>query len=435
MAAKWKFSLLAISAVVLSACSSVANKTPDEMYRYSMQRQFKQDSQYNFTGKVALDVLPETNAEARNAELEKLIEVEKNMAEWRYDDEPEMQKPEKIRERAENKLASKEMYMQHFFTHITLPISGAVDLPSGKLEMVPEIRYETRNAISSVKLPMLLDAKSASLIIDPSAVSPFLDMAKQRVGDTDGEPLNNRYVRITAPDELRDKAPWKDLFKALPKAFDDGYATYDKSAFTLLPLDERAKKLGATHRISIKTSAEDSDKMGRAIFNSLIEQLKQKQQDNTAQSNIKAENYTKFIETLSKIKETKPDTAADEKVQKLLKDLTTEVYVNNQGRLLSYVQSAVLPDEVSDKLSYGKKLRVQYEMDLNYNKAPVFVIQPNETNTVDFKKIFPKVGEKLETLGKESASAFQSSETENSETETESVEVETEEPQYIEWKK
>lgn len=435
MAAKWKFSLLAISAVVLSACSSVANKTPDEMYRYSMQRQFKQDSQYNFTGKIALNVLPETNAEARNAELEKLIEVEKSMAEWRYDDEPEMKKPEKIRERAENKLVSKEMSAQHFLTHVTLPISGAVDLPNGKVEMVPEIRYETRNAISSAKLPMLLDAKSASLIIDPAAVSPFLDMVKQRTGDTDGEPLNNRYIRITASDELRHKAPWRDLFKALPKAFDDGYAAYDKSAFTLLPLDERAKKLGATHRISIKTSGEANDKMRQVVLDSLIEQLKQKQQDNTAQSNIKAENYTKFIETLSKIKETKTDTAADEKVQKLLKDLTTEVYVNNQGRLLSYVQSAVLPDEVSDKLSYGKKLRVQYEMDLNYNKAPVFLIQPNETNTVDFNKVFPKSGKQLETMSKESASAFQSSETENSETETESVEVETEEPQYIEWKK
>lgn len=430
MAAKWKFSLLAISAVVLSACSSVAEKTPDEMYRYSLQRQFKQDSQYNFTGKIAFNVLPEINEKARQAALDKLIESETQVAEWRYDDEPEMQKPEKIRERAEKRLARSDFMAEHFINHVSVPFTGAYDLPSGQFEIVPEIRYETRNAISSMKLPMLIDAKNASLIIDPAAVSPFLDMNASKMGDDfAGEPINNRYVRITVPDDLRKKLPMKDLFMAFPKALDDAYATYDKSAFTVLPLNERAKQLGATHRIGIKSTSGKDDQVATVLVNSLVEQLAQKQKDGTAQSNVKAEDYTRFVEVLRAANQ---ETEELSDYKKALKNtvLESEAYFNNQGRLLSYVQSAVMPDEFSEKYLDGKKMRVQYEFDMNYNKKPTFVIQPNETNTIDLKKVYPKVQEMLDKFAEPNT---ESSATENAETETESIE--TEAPQYIEWKK
>lgn len=401
MNAKWKLGLLAMSAMMLSACNSVANKSPDEMYRYSMARQFKQDSQYNFTGKIALQVLPETDEEARQNELNKLIETEKRISEWRYDDQPEMQKPAKIRERAENKLKGKEMTITHFFNHITMPITGAYDLPSGRLEMVPEIRYETRNAISSIKIPMQIDVKNASLIIDPTAVSPFLDGMKLRYDDAKGEPLNNRYVRITAPEHWRNKLPMKDIFGALPKALDESYALYGASAFTALPLDERAKKLGASHRIGLKTTPATEDKVAKAFINHLVEQLKQKQSDKTAQSNVQPEDYAKTIELLSQVHE-KWDENENNEIKNMFKniDIEVEVYVDRQGRLLSLVQTAHLPNEFTKNLAYGKKLNLYYEMDLNYNKQPVFLIQPNETNTVDLKKVFPQGQELLENFAK-----------------------------------
>lgn len=98
------------------------------------------------------------------------------------------------------------------------------------------------------------------------------------------EPINNRYVRITLPESLRKNIPLKDLFKSLPKAFDDGIAQMDKTQFAMLPLDERAKRLGATYRISHKQNSEQGEIYSTALFNSIVQQL----EDNQKMARLKA---------------------------------------------------------------------------------------------------------------------------------------------------
>lgn len=96
-----KLCALALSFLGLTACSSIANQTPDQMYRTSMQRQFKQDSQYNFTGKVFVQTSPNANAKTREQALNTFIERETDIAKWKYRDNPKMRSKTQIRQRAE----------------------------------------------------------------------------------------------------------------------------------------------------------------------------------------------------------------------------------------------------------------------------------------------------------------------------------------------
>lgn len=407
MVKKWKLGLLAMSVALLSACSTVADKSPDELYRYSVQRQFKQDSQYNFSGKMWLDVQPES-AEARETRLDNEFN---KMVKNHSDHINSAERRQEARQYFEKKFKMKELANQHLSNSVSLQFAGAWDLPNGKAELQPEIRYETRNAIASIKVPMLIDVKSESLVMDLAAVSPFIDMSATQ-SDEKLEPIDNRYVRVTLPENLSKKLPLKDLMAAFPKATEAGLATYDKSLFTALPLDERAKKLGATHRIAVKSTTEQDEKMMQMIFASLAEQLAQKQQDGSAQSNVSAEDYRRFVDVLRAISDAKQkerlkvksleslEGAINAETAKNMANMAnisveSEIYLDNQGRILSQVQSWTLPEET---LFAGRKVRVMSEMDINYTKKPVFVIQPNESNTVDLKVLRPELHQKLASL-------------------------------------
>lgn len=400
-------------ALALSACSSVANQTPDEMYRTSIQRQFKQDAQYNFTGKVFVQVQPNDDSnkasEARQSALDSMIEHETARAEWYYRDEPEMQKPAKVRERAEQKLAKSEKIAQHFSDSLSVPFSGAWDLPNGKFEMVPEIRYETRNLAAHAKFPLQINAKEQSVLIDPAAVSVYMDLFAPEP-KADFERINNRYLRVKLPENVRQFFPMKDLFGALPKAFDDAHAVLDKNRFKAQALDERAKRLGATHKISYTSNKQQDDAYIAAMLNSMVQQLEEKQKNGTAQSNITAENYSKFIEGMKAIaqevdkssKEVKTVSENDStpSTEDMLKSLSVEttLYLNKQGRMLAYVQQADLPQELTKTFFYDKRLRLTSEMELQYNKQPVFQIHANEHNTVDLEKVSPDFKKFVERL-------------------------------------
>lgn len=404
-----KLCALALSFLGLTACSSIANQTPDQMYRTSMQRQFKQDSQYNFTGKLFVQTSPNANAKTREQALNTLIERETAIAKWKYQDNPKMRSKTQIRQRAEKKLASSELLAEHFAKNISVPVSGAWDLPNGKLEIVPEIRYETRASGAYFKLPIQIDAKQSSALIDLAGASAFADAYTVR-NDLAVEPINNRYVRITLPESLRKNIPLKDLFKSLPKAFDDGIAQMDKTQFAMLPLDERAKRLGATYRISHKQNSEQGEIYSTALFNSIVQQLEENQKNGTAQSDVSPENHAKFIEMLKTIKQSMEEARKNVKavgengeseianMESLLNkiEVETELYLDGKGRILALVQAADMPDELFDKLFYGKHVRLIYETEMQYSSKPVFVIQANESNTVDLEKISPKFKELMD---------------------------------------
>lgn len=405
-------------ALALNACSSVANQTPDEMYRTSIQRQFKQDAQYNFTGKVFAQLqAPDGSSKAnetRETALNDMIVRETERAEWQYRDEPEMRQPNKIIERAEKKLANHEKIAQHFSESLSIPFSGAWDLPNGKFEMVPEIRYETRNLAAHAKFPLQINAKEQSLLIDPAAVSVYMDLFAPEP-KADFERINNRYLRVKLPENVRQFLPMKDVFAALPKAFDEAHAVLDKNQFKTQPLDERAKRLGATHKISYTSNKQQDDAYIAAMLKSITQQLEEKQKNGTAQSNIKAENYSKFVEGMKAITQqaeknsqevnTVDEESSSPSPEAILKSMSIEttMYLNKQGRLLAYVQQTDLPQELSKMFFYDKPLRIISEMELQYNKQPTFQIQTNENNTVDLEKVSPDFKKFLERLSESTA--------------------------------
>lgn len=398
-----KWGALALSLLGLAACGSVANQTPDEMYRTSMQRQLKQDTQYNITGKVFAQILPSENgnAAASQARDDKLANLTAYLTEREKcecgDDDSKMPTASEIRQRAEKKLASEEALTQHFVDSLSLPLSGAWDLPNGKFEIVPELRYETRNSATYMKLPIQINVKQGNVVIDPAAVSPFIDRyASDKKADF--EAINNRYVRITLPENLRNNFPMKDLMQTMPKALDDAHSVLDKSKFSVLPLDERAKRLGASHKIAYTSNSQQDEAYVAALFKSMAAQMEEKQKNGTVQSNVPAEKYGKLVEAMKAIAENMDKSSKEvaqvreqTSLEDALKNMTShaEIYLNHQGRMLGYVQYVDLPAELTERLFYGKRLRVKSEMEMQYTK-PVFQIQADENNTVDLENISPE---------------------------------------------
>lgn len=421
-----KLGTLALSLLGLTACGSVANQTPDQMYLTSMQRQFKQDTQYNFTGKMFAQILPsETDDKPSQAREDKLahltqylIEREKCECEG---DESKMPKTAELRQQAERKLSSQDALTQHFVDSISLPMSGAWDLPNGKFEVVPEIRYETRNSAAYMKLPIQINAKEANILIDPAAVSPFIDRyASEKKADFTA--INNRYVRITLPEQARQILPLKDIFHSLPKALGDAHAVLDKSQFSSLPLDERAKRLGATHKIAYTSNSKQDEAYVAALFKSVLAQVEEKHKNGTAQSRIPAENYQKFLDGMKHVAQSveksseQVEPVAEENelasLENMMKNMrtNTEMYLNNQGRMLAYVQYVDLPTELTERFFYGKRVRVMSEMEMQYNAKPVFQIQANESNTVDLTEIAPEFKAILDKFSEESDKANKAAE-------------------------
>lgn len=78
--------------------------------------------------------------------------------------------------------------------------------------------------------------------------------------------------------------------------------------------------------------------------------------------------------------------------------INTEMYLNNKGRMLAYVQYIDLPNNLTERWFYGKRFRLISEMEMQYNGKPVFQIQSNESNTVDLEKIVPELKEKMGIL-------------------------------------
>lgn len=338
------------AALSLGACSTLPTEQPDQMLRQAMKRQFTHDNQYRFNGEMRFTM-------------------------------PNLGQTED------------ESWVKHFMDSLSLPVSGAVDLPAGKVEMTAEIRYRHPNVLASVKLPILLDMKQAALYADARAVTTITDLLDKKYIPKVGD----KMLKLSLPEEERKQFPLKTLAKALPEAFDQSYASLPKERFQLREMDEYGKQSGAAYRVGYRANGNDSMRMGQAFGDSLSKQLEQQ----GGEEGISAENYQKAVELLKKIGQLYHHPAKllssdilpaeeQEKMQQTMQksmqemEMDDDVYLDRKGRIVARKMTVFSTIDDSDK-----KLHATIMSRLQYGK-PQFTLQPDENNTLNVNCIFDK---------------------------------------------
>lgn len=408
-----KTTLLLAAAGLLSACSSIANKSPDEMVRYGVQRNLVHDNQYNFSGQYRLKIIPAQSAqtraqETRQAALQTQQAVDsaeqaaaavptlKHMGrKYPLRAKVKRQKTavfDRKLDQAEKDNVQYERTALHYYvqniqqlltTHLTAPYSGAVDLRRGRVELVPQVRYQTRNALAQMQVPVQASIPDMAVVVDPGAVAPWWD-AYAKVTNPSAV-IGDKYLAIQVPRQDYQNLPLKQLARAVPKAVDDGYAAIDKSAFTQLPMDEDGRKAGAHYHVRLSVTPQQSDQITLVMLNSLSQQLQRDEAASREKAQGKTADYASMQNLLQKIGQFLQTDNSDNSavVQKLRQQpVVTDFYLDRRGRIMAIRQTVNLTPLARFVGSHNQVYATSWTQ-LDYTSNPKFVLKPNAANTLD----------------------------------------------------
>ena len=373
-----KSTLAGAVALALSACGSMqaAPSKPADLYRHGMQRQFKQDTQYNLSGKATF-ALYETE-QSRQKRHESIENDLKWKAEWAQRDKKTLSAAEQneIRQKSQKERARSDKIAYTLFNAVSVHYTGAVDLPRGKIELVPELHYETRNA---------LDIKAQATYADLGAFEPSLPLADSALS------ADKPIVRFRLPKQWQNKIPFADVWHALPKAVDESAKALGDDAFTALPLNDTARKIGARHRIALRSNSKQSMESTKALFQSLQQQLRE--QGKPGNANISQADYDRFVaglEAISSAVQGMTTAIADKQPP-----VEYEFYYDGKGRLLAYFATMRM-ENLGGLMGHG--LRIKMEAYNHYTRTPQFTLQATDVNTVDFEQAFPQLAKEWNAL-------------------------------------
>ena len=383
-----KSALAGAVALALSACGSMqaAPSKPADLYRHGMQRQFKQDTQYNLSGKATFALYEtELSRQMRHETIESNVKWE---ADWAatHDKKPlSAAEQNEIRQKSQKERTRSDKIAYTLFNAVSVHYTGAVDLPRGKIEFVPELHYETRNALGSLKVPMQLDIKAQTAYVDLGAFEPSLPLADSALS------ADKPIVRFRLPKQWQNKIPFADVWRALPKAVDESTKALGDDAFTTLPLNDTARKIGARHRIALHSNNKQSVESTQALFQSLQQQLRE--QGKPSNANISQTDYDRFVANLDAI------SSAIQGMTTAIADkqppVEYEFYYDGKGRLLAYSATMQL-ENLGGLMGHG--LRIKTEVYNHYTRTPQFTLQASDANTVDFEQAFPQLAKEWNAL-------------------------------------
>ncbi|WP_434628906.1 hypothetical protein [Chromobacterium sp. CV08] len=242
---------------------------------------------------------------------------------------------------------------------IHLNLSGAVDAPSGKVELIPELRFERRNLLASIKVPMQFRAQDMSLLVDPSAVDLALPSLRKHPG---------QFVRAKLPAEVAAKIPLKQMYQAMPQIIDQAYAQLDKKAFSFEPLDAYADEVGARYKLRMTLDKPQEQQLTMQILEGLAkvahDQVKPPEEKSDAESMIR------LVQELMKLA---PAASASNQT-------VSDLYVSRGGDLLAVRQNIRMS---SDEFSADAYLNLRY----SHLGKPQFVYNPAESDIIDYDKL------------------------------------------------
>lgn len=351
---------LTLLACATAACSNISSKSPDEMVRHAVQHNLTRDNQYQFEGHIALETAPRT-ADTAPA--------------------------------AADKEARNTALIQHMLAQTQVHYSGAVDLPQHKIEIIPEIRYQTRQSLVSAKLPLQIDLRAMSVVVDPSAAAPFIDTfndSKNRVA------IGDKLVRIQLADFVKQDLPTEVLLNSLPEAIDAGLASLDKNAFRRMDMDEDGRQVGARYRVRLESTLGDSLSQSRAMLESLKTQLRRDGERDGA--SLPAGHATlismmDFVQLLfgdfsDSTKNLNTSFYLQEAMQRTR--IHTDYYLDGKGRMVALRQST--PFSAHMLLGNASPAQQKMWMTIRYTR-PHFTLKPTQANTLSLKELVPSLAD------------------------------------------
>lgn len=375
---------LAIAALALAACQSVAPQSADQLARYSMQRQFSDDYRYNFSGSMQFQINEQTREKLNQTADKMAADTSDNVASQMEDigyDERRQQVDEAVA--AVFKMVAQSTRLNY---------TGAVDLSQGKMEIVPQLEQSTqRNVYSSIKMPMQLNVKQKTLHIDPEAITYFTDPFMQIF---QLQPINGRLVSFTLPEKWQHRVPFQTLAKAYPKALDDGYASLPAESYQFKPVDEMGRKLGASKQIELNLTMAQMISMSQVSFQSLHDQVATAK----LEEGVSEEDRDKTLLALSELAKAssgKPRNAEDKmdkfaqldkQTQAHLQQMSyrAQLYLDGKGRLLGthFVLSLNAADDALRTKLGNIELALVNHTHYDYS-APKFTLDTAILNAVD----------------------------------------------------
>lgn len=315
---------LVITLALLGGCASpLAGKSADQATRQVL-RENLQHASYNFSGELGFTSLHGSSAD---------------------DDKPQL-----------------AYTINQVARSIKVAVSGAVDQDSKRLELIPAFRFDRRNLQANITLPLQLNLRDFSLLVDPAAfdlLMPELYSEKPR------------FVRFRLPAEQASKIPLDAMLQALPGLVDEGYGAVDKQVFTLEPLDATARQLGASYQLRIAMNPLQESQIVVHIVDGLAKVVQQE-----AERQGRPEDGKQAVAASQLIRVLTQRSAADLQATRTVSHL----YANRQGQLLGVNQEITLDTPQLHGLAY---LHLRYS---NHGK-PVFAYQPTADDIIDYEQL------------------------------------------------
>ena len=406
---------LLIIGILVTGCAAVDNQKPDELVREAIRQNITRDNQYNLSGQLKFKLEEKKNTTVSEKQKDNTLSindtktlplasdvnskntanVSKNISSKPSQHENEQSSFEEVNERDE---LAKKVFFNYYDIYIkrtAIPFTGAVDLPKGKIEWIPEIYYEGPNKYSSIKIPSQLDFKNKVLTVDVSAFQPRLHVAS--LGrDREIEYEDKSYFVWNIPKEFHEKLPFNQLIRFLPKAIDDGLASLDKANFVFLDMDDRGRKLGAKYLVRLTTDEKQSKQVFKTVLDSIIVQLQQdwlaKSNKNNLSEKSQEINYEVLREMiLSATEDHSEDSDLVNKITNLHYNMTMDFYIDKKNRLMAinFVKEndrLYSKDGELEELFSNKKFIVNMWIQFQNKSSPDFIMKLIPKDKVFYSK-------------------------------------------------
>ena len=406
---------LLIIGILVTGCAAVDNQKPDELVREAIRQNITRDNQYNLSGQLKFKLEEKKNTTVSEKQKDNTLSindtktlplasdvnskntanVSKNISSKPSQHENEQSSFEEVNERDE---LAKKVFFNYYDIYIkrtAIPFTGAVDLPKGKIEWIPEIYYEGPNKYSSIKIPSQLDFKNKVLTVDMSVFQPRLHVAS--LGrDREIEYEDKSYFVWNIPKEFHEKLPFNQLIRFLPKAIDDGLASLDKANFVFLDMDDKGRKLGAKYLVRLTTDEKQSRQVFKTVLDSIIVQLQQdwlaKSNKNNLSEKAQEINYEVLREMiLSATEDHSEDSDSVNKITNLHYNMTMDFYIDKKNRLMAinFVKEndrLYSKDGELEELFSNKKFIVNMWIQFQNKSSPDFIMKLIPKDKVFYSK-------------------------------------------------
>ncbi|PIT14736.1 hypothetical protein BGI30_03715 [Snodgrassella alvi] len=370
--------VLAVAGLV-SACGNKIEESPDKMVRAGMQRMMTEDNQFNFTGTVKLELGNQAGVNAADKSTDVIAHQASDASEELSEVESDYYKQQ---------MESVNRVMGIISKSVSIPVTGAVDIKKGRVEVIPEFRYENKNALISYKFPVHIDFNNLSVYMDASAITNLSDITNEQSNPQ--LVIGERYIQLALPQDRVQHLPIADLLKSLPKAIDDGYAAIESSAFSKVAVDEFGKGLEAKSQVRFNSTYAMSLKYDVAMLQSLSQALKQAASKAGSDSKYQPQDYAvlqNIVDGLISVYSGNNGTANTPfgfymaQLKNKSEPIVYNFYFDSKGRVLGVRTQMTLP--MNEMKGLKGPINIDYTVQYEYNGNPKFTMQPTPQNSVN----------------------------------------------------